>query len=71
MVQWLQQQRGVQKGDSAMCSAASCGQIGMCAHLHSQQYVPMVLQLSKFACDSAAGGGHIDTLSWLHEHGCA
>jgi hypothetical protein len=65
MVQWLEQQQGVQSDQDAITSAASRGRTNVCEYLHSQQY-----QWSSAATDAAARGGHTDTLVWLHEHGC-
>jgi hypothetical protein len=48
-----------------MICAASSGQTAMCEYLYSQHY-----PWSAAACDEAAAGVHLETLRWLHEHGC-
>jgi hypothetical protein len=65
LLQWLQQQYDVELTESAMNSAASAGQTAMCEYLHAQQ-----CPWSELTCQRAIYSRHLDTLRWLHEHGC-
>jgi hypothetical protein len=65
VVEWLQQQHGIEFGAQALSAAAGAGQTAVCALLHSQGCA-----LDHNACKQAAVHGHHDTLRWLHEQGC-
>jgi hypothetical protein len=65
VVEWLQQQHGIEFVAQALSAAAGAGQTAMCALLHSQGCA-----LHHNACRQAAIHGHCATLRWLHEQGC-
>jgi hypothetical protein len=65
VVEWLQQQEGVQFGARALSCAAVTGQTTMSAHLRG-----IGCDWDAEACRLAAVFGHYDTLRWLRENGC-
>jgi Ankyrin repeats (3 copies) len=65
MTAWVKQQPGVVCDEYAMAAAAQNGHTAMCEYLRAEEY-----PWGKDACHDAARNGHVDTLKWLHEHGC-
>jgi hypothetical protein len=64
MVAWVRQLQFVQLDAETLAAAAAEGHTAMCEHLRAEQ-----CPWGESACN-AAFIGHIDTLRWLHEHGC-
>jgi hypothetical protein len=65
MTAWVKQQPGVVCNWRAMNSAAAYGRTAVCEYLHAEQ-----CGWSASVCFCAACHNHVDTLRWLHEHGC-
>jgi Ankyrin repeats (many copies) len=65
MMAWLQQQPGVVLTAAAMTAAARANRQEMCEYLYSQN-----CPWHEGVCSTAAYGGHLQLLLWLHEHGC-
>jgi hypothetical protein len=63
---WVKQQPGVACNQSAMAAAAAQGHTAVCELLRAEGR-----PWNTHACDRAASGRHLSTLSWLHENGCA
>jgi hypothetical protein len=62
---WVKQQPGVECNLEAMKRAAEHGFTAICEYLYAEQ-----CEWSSSVCFWAALNGHVDTLRWLHEHGC-
>jgi hypothetical protein len=62
---WVKRQPGVHCDEFTMYTPAALGFTAVCECLHAEQCL-----WESVVCDAAARSGHVDTLRWLHEHGC-
>jgi hypothetical protein len=66
MTAWVKQHSGAAYDESNLYEAASKGHTALVEYLQAQQ-----CPWNDAACFVAALHNHMDTLRWLHEHGCA